>query len=120
MLYSLSIRLSVSTELSLYFSEIALPILAGPYGPLAKTIVKGDTFRRRAAQAKSESVREKNNRLLTDITTFEILGNLGLVPFYKDRRRARLKIEYQDKGPTISKSELKKLAPELYKQLYGD
>ena len=99
--------------------EIALPILAGPYGPLAKTITRGAELAGRTQSRKTQDARDRAQEELNDRITFELLGQLGLIPFYKDRRRAKLKIRFKDsEGKTLSPSELKKYNPELYKRLY--
>jgi len=99
--------------------EIAVPILAGPYGPLARTLIRGSELAVRAKTRKTQDARDRAKEELEDRITFELLGQLGLIPFYKDRRRARLKIRFQDSGKkTISRSELRRLDPDLYKRLY--
>ena len=99
--------------------EIAVPIIAGPYGPLARTLIRGSELAVRAKTRKTQDARDRAKEELEDRITFELLGQLGLIPFYKDRRRARLKIRFQDSGKkTISRSELRRLDPDLYKRLY--
>ena len=99
--------------------EIALPILAGPYGPLAKTITRGATLAGRVKTRKTQDARDRAQEELTDRITFELLGQLGLIPFYKDIRRGKLKIRFPEEGKDkISPSELRKLDPDLYRRLY--
>ena len=100
--------------------EIAVPILAGPYGPLAKTLTRGAELAGRTQSRKTQDARDRAQEELNNRITFELLGQLGLIPFYKDIRRGKLKIRFQDKGGnTISPSELRKLDPDLYNRLYN-
>jgi hypothetical protein len=100
--------------------EIALPILAGPYGPLAKTLTRGAELAGRTQSRKTQDARNRAQEELTNRISFELLGQLGLIPFYKDIRRGKLKIRFKDeKGNTISPSELRKLDPDLYDRLYN-
>ena len=100
--------------------EIALPILAGPYGPLAKTLTRGAELAGRAQTRKTQDARNRAQEELTNRISFELLGQLGLIPFYKDIRRGKLKIRFQDRdGNTISPSELRKIDPDLYDRLYN-
>ena len=99
--------------------EIALPILAGPYGPLAKTITRGAALAGRVKTRKTQDARDRAQEELTNRITFELLGQLGLIPFYKDIRRGKLKIRFPEEGKDkISPSELRKLDPDLYRRLY--
>ncbi len=100
--------------------EIALPILAGPYGPLAKTLTRGAELAGRTQTRKTQDARDRAQEELTNRISFELLGQLGLIPFYKDIRRGKLKIRFKDEGGnTISPSELRKLDPDLYDRLYN-
>lgn len=100
--------------------EIALPILAGPYGPLAKTLTRGAELAGRTQTRKTQDARNRAQEELTNRISFELLGQLGLIPFYKDIRRGKLKIRFQDRdGNTISPSELRKIDPDLYDRLYN-
>jgi len=100
--------------------EIALPILAGPYGPLAKTLTRGAELAGRTQSRKTQDARDRAQEELTNRISFELLGQLGLIPFYKDIRRGKLKIRFKDeKGNTISPSELRELDPDLYDRLYN-
>ena len=100
--------------------EIALPILAGPYGPLAKTLTRGAELAGRTQSRKTQDARDRAQEELTNRISFELFGQLGLIPFYKDIRRGKLKIRFKDeKGNTISPSELRKLDPDLYDRLYN-
>jgi hypothetical protein len=100
--------------------EIALPILAGPYGPLAKTLTRGAELAGRTQSRKTQDARDRAQEELTNRISFELLGQLGLIPFYKDIRRGKLKIRFKDEGGnTISPSELRKLDPDLYDRLYN-
>ena len=74
----------------------------GSFTPMAKTIKRGVTLQSRASSAKTQETIDKNqNELLTRIP-FEIAGNLGAVPGYKDIRKIYLKYLFQ--GVEKSKS----------------
>ena len=78
-------------------TEIILPILAGRYGPFAKTLFRGGDLTARMLNAKTLEAREKAaEELLNRIVSFEFLGLLGIIPFYKDWRRINLKKRFSD------------------------
>ena len=106
--------------------EIMSKIFAGPYGPLIGSATRGALQVRKAYfddKAKA-STREKAVNELESRTAFEAVGQLGLIPFYKDIRRIMLKDLYFDnkvsKKRKYSKEEIariKKTNPELAKRL---
>jgi hypothetical protein len=74
--------------------DTLIRIFGGPYGPLAKSLLRTGRVGSRAVFNKTEAGREKNIDELTNRMTIEVLGNLGLLPFYKDIRRIILKQMY--------------------------
>jgi hypothetical protein len=72
--------------------KVASKVLAGPYGPLLKTLVRTGTVltRLNSDTAKPETI-AKYEKELEERLAVEALGNLGLLPFYKDIRRIILK-----------------------------
>ena len=106
--------------------EIMSKIFAGPYGPLIGSATRGALQVRKAYfddKAKA-STREKAVNELESRTAFEAVGQLGLIPFYKDIRRIMLKDLYFEnkvsKKRKYSKEEIariKKTNPELAKRL---
>ena len=61
---------------------------------------------------------------LTDRLSIEALGNIGLIPFYRDVRRIANKKFFDDKRTKnksgfYNETELRKVNPKLYKKLYG-
>ncbi|MAO23182.1 MAG: hypothetical protein CMJ25_20710 [Phycisphaerae bacterium] len=67
-------------------------IFAGPYGPLLKTLMRAGVIGSRLSSdtAKPETI-AKYEKELEERLAVEALGNLGLLPFYKDIRRIILK-----------------------------
>ena len=92
----------------------------GPLNPLYSTLERtvelvGRTQTRKTQEARDRAMDELINRM-----SFESLGQLGFIPFYKDARRIMLKKRFRNKETkSISKTQLKKLNPRLYDRLYG-
>ena len=79
------------------FTEILAPILAGRYGPYAKSLFRSVDLGGRIYNAKTLEAREKaTEELLNRMVTFEFLGLLGFIPLYKDARRIALKKRFSD------------------------
>ena len=74
--------------------DTLIKIFGGPYGPLAKSLLRTGRVGSRAAFNKTEESRQKNMNELTTRMSIEVMGNLGLLPFYKDIRRIILKQMY--------------------------
>jgi hypothetical protein len=95
--------------------------MTGSYGPAIKTadLVVKKVFEddKKQFDAIDRQEKEKNVRI-----PLEVLGNLGLVPLYKEVRKSVMKDIYKglEKGKGISKEELKKKNPKMYKIMYGD
>lgn len=76
--------------------ETAIGILAGPMGPMIKTLQRSTDLTVRSITNKTEESREKNKKELTNRMALEVMGNLGLIPFYKDVRRVVMKEMFED------------------------
>ena len=100
--------------------------MMGPFGPAAKTadlaIRKATEDDKKEADAIARSEKETAIRL-----PLEILGNLGMIPLYKDVRKVVNAELYKDiskaadspSTPMMNKTEMQRYNPELYNQLYG-
>jgi hypothetical protein len=84
------------------FFDVLVPAFSGPYSPVAKTISRGAIVLSRAIYAKKEETRERAKNELQQRIVLEMLGNLGLIPLYKDVRRIVLKnlFKKEEKRPT--------------------
>jgi hypothetical protein len=95
--------------------------MTGSYGPAIKTadLVLKKTFEddKKQPEAIERQEKEKNIRI-----PLEVLGNLGLIPLYKEIRKSAMKDIYKglEKGGSgITKEELKKSDPKMYRIMYG-
>tara|TARA_R110002110_G_scaffold291559_1_gene505533 strand:- start:202 stop:903 length:702 start_codon:yes stop_codon:yes gene_type:complete len=88
--------------------ETAIGILSGPMGPLLKTLQRSTDLSVRAITNNTEESRQKNMDELTSRMTLEALGNLGLIPFYKDVRRVVMKEMFEDATKDRKALKLKK------------
>ena len=100
--------------------------MMGPFGPSVKTAAfafeKATEAPKKEAAAIQRSEKEKQIRL-----PLEILGNLGMIPLYKDVRKIVNKEIYKDldnaeKKPVmnkIGKEDMKRYFPQMYNELYG-
>jgi hypothetical protein len=78
--------------------------MLGPYSPMGKTLHNGATYFQRMMDAKTEETRDKNRDKLFYKTSFEIAGNLGLIPNYRDFRGVVNTILYETKQKAIEAS----------------
>ena len=105
-------------------TSLAIKSFAGPYGPLLKTADRTKKVAMRALYNKTEKGRQDAKDELTDRLSIEALGNIGLIPFYRDVRRIANKKFFDDKRTKnktgfYNKTQLRKVNPKLYKRLYG-
>ena len=105
-------------------TSLAIKSFAGPYGPLLKTADRTKKVATRALYNKTEKGRQDAKDELTDRLSIEALGNIGLIPFYRDVRRIANKKFFDDKRTKnksgfYNETELRKVNPKLYKKLYG-
>ena len=82
----------------------------GSYTPFAKTIARAGVLLTRGATSKKEETREKNMGEFYERIPFEVAGNLGVIPSYRDFRSIYLKNmakEYKEMGDTSYEKLLK-------------
>jgi hypothetical protein len=100
--------------------------MMGPFGPAIKT--SEFAFRKATEpEKKTEEARQRVEKEKTIRLPLEILGNLGMIPLYKDIRKIVNKeiykglenTEERPKGSKMSKEDMKKYFPDMYNQLYG-
>jgi hypothetical protein len=109
----------------------------GPLGPSAKT---GFLILRKILEApkKTKEAKEITEKEIGIRIPLEIIGNVGLIPLYKDVRKIVLKEIYKDLGKSSKRNKLKKdleelllqgyptrsdmerYDPELYKETFGE
>lgn len=97
-------------------------LFAGPYGTILRRLERNYELVQRTQTRKTESAKQRAEDELNANIILDISGNAGLLPFYKDVRRiinAKRNKEYKQRQSELSKSELRKLNPKLYKKLYG-
>jgi len=107
------------------FSDMIMNMM-GPFGPSIKTAEfafrKATEPPKKQQEAMDRARRENEVRL-----PLEILGNLGMIPLYKDVRKIVNKQLYKDieraerksDEPMMKESDMKKYYPELWKEMYG-
>ena len=91
--------------------EIFVDSFAGPYGPIINTLSRLLKVGVTSQTAKKLETRQKAEQEIEDRLILEVLGNLGLVPFYKDVRRVILKDMFppEEKLTPEQKKRLKKI-----------
>jgi hypothetical protein len=97
-------------------------VFAGPYKPFLNFADRYyDEIQRQSKSKKPKTKKQQDD--LTQRMALEIGGNAGLLPFYKDIRRIILRMQYEEREKTktgsLTKTELRKRNPRLYKKLYG-
>jgi hypothetical protein len=98
-----------------------IPNFMGSYGPIAKTAALGikviTANDKKEADAIERQEKERNIRL-----PLEILGNAGYIPLYKEIRKSVMDDIYKGlrNKSGITKEELKKSDPEMYRIMYGN
>jgi len=103
-------------------SEMAAVIAAGPLGPLVRTLFRGAELAARVQTRKTEAARRRAQEELNNRITFELIGQLGFIPFFKDIRRYLLKKRFADqsrgvKPPKTSLKELQQIDADLAREL---
>jgi hypothetical protein len=71
-------------------------IFSGPMGPILNTVERSVALLYRSQNNKTKESRDKNMDELTSRMALESLGNMGLIPFYKDVRRIVMKDMFED------------------------
>ena len=87
--------------------EIFVDSFAGPYGPIINTLSRLLKVGVRSQTAKKEETRDKAMKEIEERLILEVLGNLGLVPFYKDVRRVVVKDMFPPEGPKLTPEQKK-------------
>jgi hypothetical protein len=110
------------------------------FGPLAPTAKTGALILRKAFEApkKTEEAQERREKEIGIRIPLEILGNVGLIPLYKDVKKIVLKEIYKDLDKSSksrklkqdleelllqgypTRSDMKRYDPELYKETFGE
>ena len=100
-------------------AETAMPLL-GPAYPFLRTADRTMELISRTQTRKTQAARDRAYDELFNRMSLEVGGQLGFIPFYKDARRIALKKRFRGKKTKpITKAQLRKLNPTLYKKLYG-
>jgi hypothetical protein len=107
------------------FADMLMNMM-GPFGPSVKTLElaykKATEPAKKEASAKQRAEKEKQIRI-----PLEVLGNLGMIPLYKDVRKVVNKELYKDldnaeKKPEVkgmNKEDMKRYFPQMYNETYG-
>ena len=69
----------------------AAQVALGPLNPIAKTLERAQKVYTKSETLKEKEGRDRNLKELKERIPLEVLGNIGLIPFYKDVRRIYLK-----------------------------
>jgi hypothetical protein len=78
--------------------EKGVLLASGPYQPMVKASTRALKTYGRMESAKTKKARQKNyDELISLRTAADVLGNTGLLPFYRDIRAVLLAQEYQKK-----------------------
>ena len=81
-------------------------------GPIVNTVERSVSLLYRSQNNQTQESRDKNMDELTSRMALEALGNMGLIPFYKDVRRVIMKEMFEDgvikRRNTKAKKERKK------------
>ena len=101
-------------------SEKAIQLASGPYQPTVKSIQRIVDVYGKYSTAKTKREKKKYmDQLVSLRSAVDVLGNTGLLPFYRDIRSVILAKEYESINKGISKSDLKKFLPDAYNKIYG-
>jgi hypothetical protein len=101
--------------------------MMGPFGPAAKT---ADLIVRKATEPdkKQEEAIQRSESETNIRIPLEVLGNLGMIPLYKDVRKVVNAELYKELNTTeqkapmnkIGKEDMKRYFPDMYNDLYGE
>jgi hypothetical protein len=80
----------------------------GAYTPMVKTLDRGVTLYQRSKVSKKESTRQRNLNELYERIPFEIAGNLGIIPGYKELRKLYIKNMVSEKEKEEGRKKRKK------------
>ena len=90
-------------------ADIGANMFLGPYGPAFKTLSRIVQLGASATGAKKRETKQKAEEELVNRMTIEVLGNLGLLPFYKDIRRILLKKRFAKNPNILTKAQIEEL-----------
>jgi len=110
------------------FPEILVKALGGPLSPLLKSVTRTGTDIQLRYQSKKDETKAKYQKRIDEALFYDGLGQLGLIPFYKDLKRVARKKRYQKEqsnadsmwGIYGSEARMKKIGkqqPEVQKEL---
>ena len=90
--------------------DALLKSFSGPYSPIVKTLVRSVELGAKATSEKSkDSTKQRAIEELTTRIIIEMLGNMGMIPFYKDVRRIVIKDLFsEDKNKKSSSINLRR------------
>ena len=90
-------------------ADIGANMFLGPYGPAFKTLSRIVQLSSSATGASKRETRKKAEDELVNRMTIEVLGNLGLLPFYKDIRRIIVKKRFAKNPNILTKEQIEEL-----------
>ena len=90
-------------------ADIGANMFLGPYGPAFKTLSRIVQLSTSATGASKRETRKKAEDELVNRMTIEVLGNLGLLPFYKDIRRIIVKKRFAKNPNILTKEQIEEL-----------
>lgn len=88
-------KIPMDDEFTETFMLDILTDMSGAYAPLLKTMKRAGVDIARLKKAKTEKTKNKYETELYQRIPFEILGNLGLIPAYKDLRKMMIQYNFQ-------------------------
>lgn len=88
-------KIPMEDEFTETFMLDILTDMSGAYAPLLKTMKRAGVDIARLKKAKTEKTKNKYETELYQRIPFEILGNLGLIPAYKDLRKMMIQYNFQ-------------------------
>ena len=121
--HSLTYGISQKDLATKSLSELLMQGISGPLSPAYKTLARADKLVKKTLDKDARpETRERAREELSERIPFEIIGNIGLIPFYKDFRTIALEMMFDDSGKyrSILNSDeinfLKKSDPKTYKE----
>jgi RNAse (barnase) inhibitor barstar len=82
--------------------DVLLKAFSGPYSPTVKTLTRAGKLVAKVTSEKSkDATKQKAIEELNSRIVIEMLGNMGMIPFYKDVRRIVIK-DFFNKEPELS------------------
>ena len=78
--------------------DILAPVALGPASPIAKDVIRVYKLVGRIQNSKTPEAKKRAYDELMSVYSYDALGQLGLIPLYKDVRRINRKIFFKDYG----------------------